>query len=115
MGTLHAVVVTAVAVWVGYSAYAVLSHQPWVVDNLADYGVDRRWWRWLGVLKGLGAAGLLTGVWAPALGLAAAVGLTGYFVGAVITVLHARCYRHVAYPLLFLAPVVAAGVLLAAG
>jgi len=101
--------------WVGCSAYAVLSHQPWVVDNLADYGAARRWWPWLGLTKALGAGALLTGIWAPTPGLAAAVGLAGYFAGAVVTVLHARCYRHVAYPLLFLAPVVAAGLLLATG
>jgi hypothetical protein len=43
------------------------------------------------------------------------VGLALYFVGAVVTVLRARAYGHVVYPLLYLTPVVAAGVLIAAG
>ncbi len=107
------VIVTAVAGWVGFSAYAVLTHQSWVVDNLAEYGVPRRWWAWLGIAKALGTAGLIAGIWLPTLGLAAAVGLALYFVGAVLTVLHARAYRHVAFPLLYLAPVFAAGILIA--
>jgi hypothetical protein len=107
------VVVIVSAGWVAFSAYALLSHQSWVVDNLADYGVPRRWWPWLGTAKLLGAAGLLAGIWVPALGLAAAVGLVLYFTGAVVTVLRARAYGHVAFPVLYLAPVVAAGALLA--
>jgi hypothetical protein len=113
MSTLSSVIVAVVAGWVGFSAYAVLTRQPWVVDNLADYGVPRRWWPWLGALKGLGTTGLVAGLWLPALGLAAAIGLALYFVGAVVTVLRARAYRHIAFPLLYLTPVAVAGVVLA--
>lgn len=113
MNTLTSAIVILVAAWVGYSAYAVLTHQPWVVDNLAEYGVPRSWWPWLGAAKTLGAAGLVAGVWLPVVGLAASAGLTVYFVGAVLTVLRAQVYRHVAYPLLFLAPVMLAGTLTA--
>lgn len=112
MNTTTTVIVVLVAAWVGFSAYAVLTGKSWVVDNLADYGVPRSWWPWLGITKLLGAAGLVVGIWAPALGLAAAVGLALYFVGAVLTVLHARAYGHVVYPLLYLTPVAAAGILI---
>jgi hypothetical protein len=112
MSSTTTVIVAVVAAWVGFSAYAVLTHQSWVVDNLADYGVPRRWWPWLGTTKALGAAGLVAGIWLPAMGLAAAVGLVLYFVGAVLTVLHAHAYRHIAFPLLYLTPVVAAGILI---
>ena len=113
MSTPTTVIVVLVSAWVAFSAYAVLAHRSWVVDNLADYGVPRSWWPWLGAAKTLGAAGLLAGIWIPVLGLAAAVGLAFYFVGAVVAVLHARAYRHTAYPLLYLTPVVAAGLLIA--
>ena len=114
MNTVATVVVLATAAWVGFSAYAVLANRAWVVDNLAAYGVPRRWWAWLGTAKLLGAVGLVVGVWMPALGVAAAVGLVLYFLGAVVTVLHARAYRHVPFPLLYLAPVVVAGAVTAA-
>ncbi|KJY26125.1 DoxX family protein, partial [Streptomyces sp. NRRL S-495] len=52
-----------------------------------------------------GAAGLLVGLAVPALGVAAAIGLILYFLGAVITCLRARSYKTVAFPLLYLAPV----------
>lgn len=113
MNTLTTVIVVLVAAWVGFSAYAVLTGKSWVVDNLADYGVPRRWWPWLGITKLLGTAGLVAGIWVPALGVAAAVGLVLYFAGAVATVLRARAYGHVVYPLLYLTPVVAAGVVIA--
>lgn len=113
MNTLTTLIVILVAAWVGFSAYAVLTGKSWVVDNLADYGVPRRWWPWLGITKLLGTAGLVAGIWVPALGVAAAVALSLYFAGAVVTVLRARAYGHVLYPLLYLTPVVAAGVVIA--
>jgi hypothetical protein len=115
MSTTTSIIVAVVAAWVGFSAYAVLTHQSWVVDNLADYGVPRGWWPWLGTAKALGAAGLAAGIWYPELGLTAAVGLALYFVGAATTVLHAHAYRHIVFPLLYLTPVVAAGILIANG
>lgn len=81
-----------------------------MVDNLADYGVPRSWWAWLGSAKALGAAGLLIGLWMPAVGVAAAAGLVLYFLGAVVTVLRSRAYSHIPFPLLYLGPVVVAGV-----
>lgn len=113
MSITTTIVVILAAAWVGFSAYAVFTHKSWVVDNLADYGVPQRAWPWLGSAKMLGAVGLVVGLWVPAVGIAAAVGLTLYFVGAVLTVLRARAFAHVPFPLLYLAPVVVAGVLTA--
>lgn len=113
MSTTTNIVVAVVAAWVGFSAYAVITHQSWVVDNLAAYGVPRDWWPWLGTAKTLGAAGLVAGIWQPEVGLIAAIGLALYFVGAMTTVLHAHAYRHVVFPLLYLTPVVASGILIA--
>jgi hypothetical protein len=102
------VVVTLVAaVWVAFSAVSVFRNAQWVVKPLADYGVPRSWWPWLGSAKAAGAAGLLVGLFVPVLGVAAGIGLVLYFTGAVITVIRARWYSHIPYPLMYLAPVVA--------
>ncbi|MGH3434061.1 MAG: DoxX family protein, partial [Thermocrispum sp.] len=83
----------------------------WVVQPLTEYGIPRSWWPWLGAAKSAGAAGLLAGLAVPELGIAAAVGLILYFTGAVITVLRARSYSHLPFPLIYAAPVVASLVL----
>lgn len=113
MSTATTIVLLLTAAWVGFSAYSVFTHKAWVVDNLADYGVPRSWWVWLGSVKAIGSLGLVVGVWVPAIGIAAAIGLALYFVGAAITVVHARSYTHVPFPLLYLAPVVAADLMTA--
>lgn len=101
----HLVVTLAAAVWVGFSALSVFVRAKWVVGPLAEYGVPRSWWPWLGTAKAAGAVGLVVGLFVPLLGVAAGVGLILYFTGAVITVLRARSYAHVPFPLLYLAPV----------
>lgn len=111
MNTAYIVVTTIAALWVGFSAFAVLTGASWVVDNLADYGVPRSWWRWLGAAKAAGAIGLLVGLAIPAIAVAATVGLVLYFLGAVITVIRARSYTHIPFPLMYLAPVVVAAAL----
>jgi hypothetical protein len=54
-----------------------------------------------------GAAGLLVGLVVPLIGLAAGIGLVVYFTGAVVTVVRARWYSHIPYPMLYVAPVIA--------
>jgi hypothetical protein len=99
----------ASALWVGFSAFSVFTRAKWVVEPLAAYGVPTSWWPWLGVAKAAGVLGLLAGLVVPEIGVAAGIGLVLYFIGAVVTVLRARSYPHVVFPLLYLAPV--AGVL----
>ncbi|MEV5691621.1 DoxX family protein [Micromonospora globbae] len=108
MSTTATIVTIAAALWVGFSAASVFLRATWVVGPLAEYGVPRSWWPWLGVAKAAGSVGLLVGLFVPVVGVLAAVGLVLYFVGAVVTVLRARSYGHVPFPLLYLAPVVAA-------
>jgi hypothetical protein len=107
MSTAYVVTTVVAAVFVGYSAWAALSHANWVVKALSDYGVPHAWGPWLGTAKAAGALGLLVGLFVPLVGVAAEVGLIVYFTGAVITVIHARWYSHVPYPLVYVAPVVA--------
>ncbi|MEU6877683.1 DoxX family protein [Streptomyces sp. NPDC046712] len=108
MSTTYIVVTAVAAFMVGFSALSIFIKAPWVVEPLTEYGVPRSWWTWLGLAKAAGAAGLVVGLWVPAIGLAAGIGIVLYFAGAVITVIRARSYPHVAWPLMYVAPVVAA-------
>ncbi|MFF4877981.1 DoxX family protein [Micromonospora sp. NPDC000668] len=106
MSTAYMIVTLLTAAWVGFSGFSLLRRAPFVVQPLTEYGVPRSWWTWLGAAKAAGAVGLLVGLAVPAIGVLAGTCLVLYFVGAVITVLRARSYKTVAFPLLYLAPVV---------
>jgi hypothetical protein len=108
MSTAYVIVTILAAAWVGFSAVSIFIRAKWVVEPLAEYGVPRAWWPWLGTAKAAGAAGLVVGLFVPAIGIAAGIGLVVYFIGAVITVIRARSYRHIPFPLLYLVPVVVA-------
>jgi hypothetical protein len=111
MSTAYVVVTLVGAAMAAFSAVAVLIHAKWVVEPLAAYGVPRSWWPWLGIAKAAGAVGLLVGLFAPVVGVIAGIALVLYFVGAVITVVRARWYSHVSFPLLYMAPVAGSVVL----
>ena len=108
MSTAYSVVTILAAAMVGYSAAAVFFRARWVVQGLTDYSVPNSWWPWLGTAKAAGAAGLLVGLFVSVIGIMAEIGLVLYFAGAVVTVVRARWYSHIPYPLVFVAPVVAA-------
>src|SRR5260370_1869303 len=59
---------------------------------MAKAGVPESWMTPLGLLKAAGAAGLLVGIGLPLIGIAAAIGLTLFFIAAIITHLGARDY-----------------------
>ena len=63
-----------------------------ILINMAKAGVPESWITMLGVLKAAGALGLLMGIGVSLVGIAAAVGLILFFVGAIITHLRARDY-----------------------
>ncbi|MFF5213516.1 DoxX family protein [Streptosporangium sp. NPDC000396] len=111
MSTAYVVVTILAALWVGFSAFSLLRRAEWVVKSLMDYGVPRSWWTWLGAAKAAGSVGLLVGLFVPVVGVLAGIGLVLYFAGAVVTVLRARSYSTVVFPLLYLVPVAAALVL----
>lgn len=108
MSTTYVVVTVLAAAMAGFSAASVFLRAQWVVQPLADYGVPRSWWNRLGAAKAAGAAGLLAGLLVPAVGVLAGIGLVLYFTGAVITVIRARSYAHIPFPLVYMAPVVGA-------
>ena len=63
-----------------------------ILINMAKVGVSESWLTMLGALKAAGALGLLVGIRVPLIGIAAAVGLVLFFVGAIITHLRGRDY-----------------------
>ncbi|MGV9677102.1 DoxX family protein [Nocardia sp. NPDC003482] len=108
MNTTYHVVAVIAALWVGFSGYSLFSQQRFVVEPLERYGVPRPWWNWLALAKSAGALGLLVGLFIPAIGVAAAIGLILYFLGATATAIRAHSYATSVFPLLYLAPVAAA-------
>ncbi|MGV9301801.1 DoxX family protein [Nonomuraea sp. NPDC003727] len=115
MFTTYVVVTVLAAAMVGFSAGSIFFRATWVVQPLADYSVPRAWWPWLGAAKAAGAVGLLVGLFVPVVGVMAGIGLVLYFTGAVMTVVRARSFSHVAFPLMYVAPVVASLALAYAG
>jgi DoxX-like family len=71
------------------SAMAKLRRMEQVVVPITSVGVPLDWFPWLAALELLGAAGLIIGLFVPAIGIAAATGVIIYFVGAVIAHLRA--------------------------
>src|SRR5437870_9971418 len=63
-----------------------------VLINMAKAGVPESWITILGILKAAGGVGLLIGIGVPLIGVAAAIGLILFFVGAIITHLRAHDY-----------------------
>jgi hypothetical protein len=108
MSVAHVVVTLIAAAMAGYSGVVVLTRAQWIVQALTDYRVPRVWWNRLGTAKVAGAVGLLAGLFVPPVGVAAGIGLVLYFTGAVVTVVRARWYAHIPFPLVYAAPVVGA-------
>ncbi|WP_113700881.1 DoxX family protein [Nonomuraea lactucae] len=81
----YAVVAVLLALVLLASAYAKLTRDKRVVDGLTGVGVPLRLFPVLAACEIAGAGGLLIGLWYAPLGVAAAVGLVLYFVGAVGT------------------------------
>ncbi|MFF0629160.1 DoxX family protein [Streptomyces sp. NPDC004296] len=80
-------------------AAADFARAGFVLANSAAVGVPRSWLPWLGALKGTGAAGLLAGLLGVRpLGVAAAVGLVLFFVGAVVAHVRMRAYSTMVGP-----------------
>jgi hypothetical protein len=112
MSTAYLIVTLFGAALAGFSAVSVFARAKWVVEPITSYGVPESWWPWLGAAKAAGAIGLVVGLFVPPIGIAAAIGLVLYFLGAVVTVARARSYAHLAFPVIYMAPAVASLALL---
>jgi DoxX-like family len=94
------------------AAIADFSRAKRVLANAAELGVSQSWIPMLGALKAAGAAGLLLGLLGvPVVGVAAAIGLVLFFIGAIATHLRARVYYNIAFPASYLVLAIASLIL----
>jgi len=92
------------------SAAGKLTKHPKVAGTLEVVGVPPSRWPVLAGLEIAGAIGLIIGLWVPALGVVAGVGVVLYFLGAVVA--HLRVDDSEIGPALALGLVAAAAVVL---
>ncbi len=85
------------------SGTAKLRHVPTVVHGVHEVvGVPMRWFPWLAACEFAGAAGLLIGiVWWP-LGVAAAIGVVIYFIGASVGHVRVKDFKGLSAPVVIL-------------
>ncbi|MEY2228131.1 DoxX family protein [Streptomyces sp. BF23-19] len=93
MFVAYAVVGVLLALALTASATFTLQRNDQVVANMQKVQVPDSWLPRLATLKAAGAIGLVVGLWVTPLGVAAAAGVTLYFIGAVITHLRAKNYE----------------------
>ncbi|TDC50418.1 DoxX family protein [Actinomadura sp. KC345] len=85
-------------------AFADFAKAKFVLANGAEVGVPASWLPALAALKLAGAAGLLLGLLgATAIAVAAATGLTAFYIGAVVAHVRARVFYNIAFPGAYLA------------
>jgi membrane-bound ClpP family serine protease len=111
MHSAYLVITILAAVANIYAASNDFRRPDWILTNMRRLGIPQRWLATLGILKALGAVGLLVGLAIPLIGVAAAAGLVLFFIGAIVMATRARWYAHLPYPLVWLLPVVASLVL----
>jgi hypothetical protein len=86
MYTAYLVVTISAIALDGFSGVSALFHFAPIIPPIRRAGVPLSWLRFpIGTLKTLGALGLIAGLWIPAIGVAAAAGLTIFFICAMYT------------------------------
>ncbi len=115
MSTVYVTVVISTCVVNAAAAAADFAHARFVLANSAEVGVPDGLLPLLGALKAAGATGLLIGlIWSRPIGIAAAIGLVLFFIGAMTTHVRARVFYNLAFPGFYLALAAASLVLIAA-
>jgi hypothetical protein len=94
------VVVTVITIVVNTGiAIADFSKAEFVLANSAEVGLPQSWLVPLATLKAAGAVGLLLGLLgARFIGIAAAIGLVLFFIGALAAHFRARVFHNMAFP-----------------
>ncbi|MFE6039928.1 DoxX family protein [Streptomyces sp. NPDC056452] len=99
MSTVLIIATVGCVVANAFIAIADYARAPFVLANSAEVGLPPAAVPYLATLKLAGAAGLLMGLLGvPGLGLAAGIGLTAFFVGAVLAHVRARVFYNIAFP-----------------
>ena len=94
----YVVVAVVLAVASIGSATAKIRRDERVTAGLSAAGVPESWFTRLALLNYAGAAGLLIGIWWRPLGIAAALGLTLYFLGALVFHVRAKDFKGMPMP-----------------
>ena len=102
MFTAYIIVIVLTAAANTYAAIVDFRRPQWVLDNMTNWGGSHSWLFTLGALKAAGALGLLVGIGVPSIGIAAAIGLVLFFVGAIAVVVRAGWYSHLPWPVTYL-------------
>ncbi|MFI6005549.1 DoxX family protein [Streptomyces sp. NPDC051366] len=89
----YAVVAGLLALVLVASATLTLRRNDAIVASMQKVQVPDAWLPRLATLKAAGATGLVAGLWVTPLGVAAAVGVTLYFIGAVISHLRVKDFE----------------------
>jgi hypothetical protein len=92
MFSAYVILTVLAAAALTFSATADFVHYKKVMINMARAGVPESWLIRLGIAKAAGAIGLLVGIVIPPIGVAAAIGIILFFVGAIITHIRARWF-----------------------
>ncbi len=102
--TVSAVVLIVTILATAAATFADFASAKFVLNNSEEVGVSTAWLPVLGGLKAAGAVGLLIGLlgFRP-IGIAAAIGLVAFFLGAVGVHLRARVFYNITFPMGFLA------------
>ncbi|MGY0498875.1 DoxX family protein [Nocardia sp. FBN12] len=102
MHTTYLVVTVLAAIAALAAALADVVRADWVRENMRNYGIAPWALTPLALIKAAGGLGLLVGLAYRPLAVAAAGGLVLYFLTAELTVLRARQYADLGYPLPYL-------------
>ncbi len=110
MHTAYLVITILFASMVAFSGLGKIRGDPRIVNVIhKTVGVPMKYFPLLAACEFAGALGLVLGIWWPPLGIAAAIGLVLYFVGAVVSHLRAGDFEGIG-PAAFML-VIAAGAL----
>ncbi|MFF8884052.1 DoxX family protein [Streptomyces flaveolus] len=107
----YTVIAVLLALAMTFSALAFVSRKPQMVESLQTVGVPENMINVLAALKIAGALGLVVGIFWRPLGIAAAIGLVLYLLGAAVSHLRVKDNKAVGGPLV-LALVAAAALVL---
>lgn len=102
------IVSVALALMLTMSAAMFLTRNDRIVANMSAVGVSLEHLAPLAAIKLAGAVGLIIGLWIEPLGIAAAIGLIAYFVGAIVAHLRVGDTKGAGNPVLPLALTIAA-------
>ncbi len=107
----YVVVGAVLAALLAFSARAKLTKDEKVTKSITNLGVPLSWFPFLAACELAGALGLIVGIWFAPLGIAAAIGVVLYFVGAISAHLRGGDAKGAPTPLVVLIIAVAALVL----